>query len=95
MPIFARIRMTWTPGIHWAYDADREEIRYKGEAPQPLTSPPQQSSQGHASSSQPAVEELEDEEEDPEGEKEPENEPVTRSDDAVVPDVGSGGPKDP
>ncbi|KAJ1408333.1 potassium transporter [Sesbania bispinosa] len=30
MPIFARIRMTWTHGALWAYDADREEIRYRG-----------------------------------------------------------------
>ncbi|KAJ1410561.1 calcium-binding protein [Sesbania bispinosa] len=122
MPIFARIQMTWTHGALWAYDADREEILYRGwlnlliyhpsrhravaplpfrnpleltfsvppgfvrEAPQPPASPPQQSSQGSRGSMRTRKEDLEEEED-------PENEPVARSDDAVVLDVGSGGPR--
>ncbi|KAJ1401481.1 DUF1440 domain-containing protein [Sesbania bispinosa] len=49
----------------------------------------------HARSSQPAMEAPEDEEEDLREEEEPENESSTRSNDAVVSDVGSGGPEDP
>ncbi|KAJ1391819.1 hypothetical protein SESBI_36328 [Sesbania bispinosa] len=68
MPIFARIRMTWTHGALWAYDADREEIRYRGRRVSAVRTWPFPRP-GHASSSQPAMGEPEDEEEDPEEKK--------------------------
>ncbi|KAJ1397197.1 hypothetical protein SESBI_32011 [Sesbania bispinosa] len=119
--------MTWTHGALWAYDADREGIRYRGWLNLLIYHP----SRHRAAAPLPFRIPLELTFSVPPGvvylrfvlglflvqdtqailnlmwgilrtkkrtlrkRKKPENEPVARSDDAVVPNVGSGGPEDP